>query len=87
MSDPNEGVDSVQPYTMPNGVFNWGTTGLTKRELFAVTIMAGMVSSETEDFGWGCTGSGPRTYAVSAIALADALLTELNKEPKEKEST
>lgn len=49
---------------------NNANTGLTKRELMATMICAGMAKSWNDD----------QSIAQSAIELTDALIAELNKE-------
>lgn len=68
MTDPNDRAfpfDYVQPEKA------WG---LTKREYFAAMAMQGLLS-EQEYHKWIRT-----EYATEAVACADALIAELNKE-------
>ena len=48
--------------------------GMTKREVFAAHIMTGLATVYYAD-----TGVYPETVARSAVALADALIAELEK--------
>ena len=50
--------------------------GLTKRELFAAMIFQGIISNNncTDDRAW------TKVIACDAVASADALIAELNKE-------
>jgi hypothetical protein len=45
-------------------------SGLTKREMFAMTAMQGIIANN---------GGGPDDVASRAVAMADALLSELNE--------
>lgn len=49
-------------------------TGLTKREMFAMHAMQGLLANSTE---WLSVRDG---CAIEAVAMADALLAELDKE-------
>ena len=52
--------------------------GLTKREMFAMHAMQGLLSSSSDSDGiW--TNEGPSFIASEAVAFADALLAELDK--------
>jgi hypothetical protein len=54
-----------------------GTQGMTKREAFAMAAMQGLWGGLTD-------GNRPQHYqhaAASCVAIADALLSELAKEP------
>ena len=54
------------------------TYGLTKREMFAMHAMQGLLSSSSDSDGiW--TNEGPSFIASEAVAFADALLAELDK--------
>lgn len=53
---------------------NHSTEKLTKRELFAAMAMQGICANEN---GWHVTESW---IALAAVAQADALIAELNKE-------
>ena len=55
--------------THPNGDFIYGTPGLTKRELFAVMAMQGMLARRQ---AWDNTGI--KDFAGEAVDYADALL-------------
>lgn len=50
----------------------YGSTGLTKRELFAAMAMQGMIASGRY---------GETVVSPVSVAYADALLAELSKEP------
>ena len=50
--------------------------GLTKREYFAVLAMQGYCGGEFT----GQSGMSPESIAKWSVEMADALLTELNKE-------
>ena len=53
-------------------------TGLTKREMFAMHAMQGLLSSASDSNGiW--TNEGPELVANEAVRFADALLAELDK--------
>ena len=53
-------------------------TGLTKREMFAMHAMQGLLASAADSDGqW--TNAGPDNVAFEAVAFADALLKELEK--------
>lgn len=56
--------------------------GLTKRELFAVQIMPAVLAAYVEANG-RCIGTDHVAYnsAAHAVRIADALLTELAKDP------
>ena len=54
------------------------SNGLTKREYFAAMAMQGVISNS--NINGDLFGEGE--VAVSALALADALIAELNKETK-----
>jgi len=49
--------------------------GLTKREMFAMAAMQGILTSETDDW----RHKEENSLAASAIKYADALLTELER--------
>jgi len=52
--------------------------GLTKREMFAMHAMQGLLASASDSDGqW--TNAGPDNVAFEAVAIADALLKELEK--------
>ena len=52
--------------------------GLTKREMFAMHAMQGLLSSASDDNGeW--TNDGAENVAKEAVYFADALLEELEK--------
>ena len=52
--------------------------GLTKREVFAMHAMQGLLSSASDSNGiW--TNEGPEFIASEAVSFADALLAELDK--------
>lgn len=53
--------------------------GLTKREYFAAMAMQGLCANYLRE---GVTGWGVETYAVEAVALADALTDALNAPSK-----
>jgi hypothetical protein len=53
----------------PNGNWDWGATGLAKREYIAARLLASSMSH-----GWT-----PKEAAQRAVQYADALLTELAK--------
>lgn len=52
--------------------------GVTKREMFAMHAMQGLLSSASDSNGiW--TNEGPELVANEAVRFADALLAELDK--------
>lgn len=52
--------------------------GLTKREMFAIHAMQGLLASSSDNNGqW--THTGPNDMAREAVEFADALLKELEK--------
>lgn len=56
--------------------------GLTKREYFAAMAMQGFLSRHTyttDDGGFGTRIITPTNIAKDAVAMADALLNQLNK--------
>jgi len=71
-------VDTAQLYESRcnNGTWELGSLGLTKREMFAMAAMQGLLSL-------GATYKGSTTnkhlLAADAVAHADALLAELEK--------
>jgi hypothetical protein len=52
-----------------------GCAGLTKREYFAGIAMQGLLAHYLSE---NVTGWDMKTYAVESVALADALIAELN---------
>lgn len=68
--DRNDGKDESGRYML--------NMGLTKREMFAMHAMQGLLSSSSDSDGiW--TNEGPSFIASEAVAFADALLAELDK--------
>jgi len=57
-------------------VYGFLVGGLTKRELFAVMAMQGMLANAHEDY----QGYPPESFADDAATYADALLAELAKD-------
>jgi hypothetical protein len=76
MTNPNEPVSPViEMHQDDHGVYK-AHLGLTKREYFALHIMAGMCADPSR--------SGPVIlFASFAVDAADVLIYELNKERKE----
>ena len=69
MNNGNQSAGVLLPEFIGDGV---NCTGLTKREMFAMAAMQGMVN--TENF------SGvPTDLAANSVTYADALLKELSK--------
>ena len=54
-----------------NGSWALGALGLTKREMFAMAAMQGILSCDNSEF--------TNVAAISAVAHADALLAELER--------
>lgn len=57
--------------------YEYGHSGLTKREYFAAHILAGICADP--NVGLNDHGGVSPTYAKMAVAFADALITELAK--------
>ena len=79
----NEPAFPLQSWINPNsGEYEWGTPGLTKRELFAAMAMQGVLSGPLTS---QLVRGDSIALITSAIATecADALLAELNKEQSE----
>lgn len=72
MTNPNEPINSGTEYGNPQ--WKWG---LTKREFFAAMAMQGFAQ-----FGWTDDIERPGKIAIHSIALADAIIYQLNKGPK-----
>lgn len=53
--------------------------GLTKREYFAGLAMQSIIASKHEEIKWWSDECKQQSFAVSAVAYADALLAELEK--------
>jgi hypothetical protein len=53
--------------------------GLTKREVFAMAAMQGLLANATVKLNIGPTGSDNLKLGAVAVSLADALLAELEK--------
>lgn len=64
-----------QPYLHPDNDPGTFHTGLTKREYFAAMAMQGILSNPT-----GGNDRDGDLIARSAVAMADRLINELNKE-------
>jgi hypothetical protein len=54
-------------------------TGLTKREMFAMAAMQGLLANATVKLNIGPTGSDNLKLGSVAVSLADALLAGLEK--------
>lgn len=70
---------------MPNGekqknVVDVSYPGLTKREMFAIHAMQGLLSSDDSSICFYKNNEGAKDIAQSAVAYADALLAELGGE-------
>lgn len=75
MSNANKPAYPIPTTYPPDAPIIWGHYGLTKRELFAMHIMAGLCSNP--DCG------GAATTAAWSVTAADALLSALKlKEPR-----
>jgi hypothetical protein len=62
------------PYT------GMGLEGLTKREYFAVTILAGIAASTLREGSMRDIAESMRRHTVQlSVSMADALMTELEK--------
>lgn len=73
ITNPNEPIN-------PTGHSQSGT-GLTKREYFAALAMQALISSDPKvDLSMSLNQSR-EMYAREAVNIADALITELNKQP------
>jgi hypothetical protein len=73
----SEHLRAAFPQTVEiNGVM-YNNAGLSKRELFAAMIAQG-IASEAYDIQYRQWGAAPNTLAKQAVALADALIEELN---------
>lgn len=60
------------------GAVDFQCQGITKREMFAMHAMQGLLSSASDSDGiW--TNEGPSFIASEAVSFADALLAELDK--------
>jgi hypothetical protein len=55
-------------------------TGLSKREMFAMAAMQGLLSNSTIRANIGVDGKDNSKIAGGAVAIADALLAELEKQ-------
>jgi hypothetical protein len=84
----NEAIDAAFPvphFTRPDGDIEWGSFGLTKREMFAAMAMQGLLSNSGGPIqangmtGWGLTNVTHDQVAAVAARFADALLAELAK--------
>lgn len=75
MNNATESAFPNQPCVYPNGQVQEGTFGLTKREYIATQIVAGICASSRT---WP-SASDSEYLAVTAVAVADALLAELAK--------
>lgn len=58
--------------------------GLTKRELFAGLAMEGLLPGPNMHITNYILDDAPKQYAAVAVAMADALIAELNKPKEEK---
>lgn len=68
-----DGKDSINVVLSENGVPY--TTGLSKREYFAATILQGMYSNRGLVDQWDCED----ILSLNAVKAADALIEALNK--------
>jgi len=54
-------------------------SGLTKREMFAMAAMQGLLANSTVKLNIGPTGADNSILSGVSVALADALLAELER--------
>jgi len=66
----------TQPILLGDGTFQYGTPGLTKRELFAAMAMQGILSNSNERFA----GMRMKEIAHASVESADDLIAALNME-------
>lgn len=74
--------------TDPNAPAMSGTgLGLTKREIFAMAAMQGLLAQLNESDSWPINDKCGNPYlaiGLSAVTHADALIAALNAEPEER---
>ena len=79
MATYNDGDNPAFPvagFTDPNGNVHYPDGGLTKREVYAMAALIGIIASDTEE--WNVLKS-PTDAADSAFILADAMLKASTK--------
>lgn len=77
-TNPNEPIRTENGYWSDEKCHTQGGNGLSKREYFAALAMQG-ISSKVADYEYGWDA---KQVAKDAVNQADALIAELNKEPK-----
>lgn len=87
MTEPNEpaypgfshvdGYGCSKPVLLPSGDWGWEHhfTGLTKREIFTMSAMRGLLPALATQYSWNWSD-----IADAAVKCADALIVSLNKE-------
>ena len=79
-TNPNDSACPTEPVYHMGELIRIPTAGLTKRELFAATLMGHLISGSKQwDDGTGNQVLTTPQYAVLACEAADALIEALNE--------